>query len=317
MEKIVNLYAPFTRRDDESRIVEGYCYVTPDVGDGLVIPRAVMEEMTTDYSRWANVRMMHQPKPIGTALEIEWDARGCFMRCKIVDDDAWKLVKEGVLRGFSVGVKAKAAKRRGDGQAEMIRGVWFETSLVDRPKDPETPVTVVRAEGEDVEGLDLETEPEVFVRAEELAEAESEIDALSNALAEVQGRAETAETELATARAELNEWLTSGRAALEAERFALRAEVETVRAELATARARVAELEAQPDPYQQVPIKVTAGVVLRQMHTAAEDQANRAESLRAELAELTEKDWTTATQPEKDSALRRIAEIKGLISLTA
>jgi hypothetical protein len=145
-EKIppIVLFGEFQRKDPAERIVEGYCYVNAKVGDGWDLTREAMEAATAEYMRWANIREMHQPNAVGVALETNWDEKGCFMRAKIVDDATWKKVEEGVLKGFSVrgvptfvrGKQIKACK-------------WIETSLVDRPHDPDTPISISRAEDAD------------------------------------------------------------------------------------------------------------------------------------------------------------------------
>lgn len=158
--------AKITRRDDESRIVEGYCFVNEIVpGEGGIrLKRSAMEAATPDYEKWSNIREMHQPKAIGTArgegvidgekveLGVQWDDKGCFIRCKVVDDEAWKKCQEGVLQAFSIGVRPTVVRGK-----DVESCTWFDTSLVDRPKDPDTPA-FVRSEGTPVEVDDLEAD---------------------------------------------------------------------------------------------------------------------------------------------------------------
>lgn len=137
--KGLELYAPFARVNEESRTVEGYCFVNEDVGSGLVWERSAMEDATPDYMRWANLREMHQNSAVGVTEVITWDERGAKITAKVVDDAAWEKVKTGVYKGFSARIKPVAM--RGD---RVTRCIWFENSLVDRPADPDCPIDSFR-----------------------------------------------------------------------------------------------------------------------------------------------------------------------------
>jgi hypothetical protein len=139
------LFVPVTRIDETERIVEGVAFANEVVeGEGgLRLSRASMQNATPDYLRWGAVREMHQPSAVGRALSVEWTESGAaILRVKVVDDQAWSKVRQGVYQGFSVGVMPR-----------MIRGgtveqcTWIETSLVDRPKDPDAVFLAFRAEG--------------------------------------------------------------------------------------------------------------------------------------------------------------------------
>lgn len=157
MSKPVTLFAEISRLDDEKRIVEGYCYVNSRVkSDPWDLPVDVLRAASADYMRWANVREMHADKAVGTALDLNFQNDGkVFIRSEVVDDQAWEKVKKKVYKGFSI-----------KGRPEVVRGnvvqkfLWLETSLVDRPADPEAVVTLWRRDG------DLEAEPtrEIVVR---------------------------------------------------------------------------------------------------------------------------------------------------------
>jgi len=170
---------------------------------GIRLLRSTMEAATPDYMRWGAVREMHQPSAVGTALGVDWDERGAFFRCKVVDDAAWAKVQAGVYKGFSVGVLPRVM--RGN---QVTQATWAETSLVDRPKDPDAAFSVFRAEG-----FDAEAEVEVVEEAEPLSEGDFEArmeQALEPILAQLQRleamsgelvtRAEAAEAALATAQ---------------------------------------------------------------------------------------------------------------------
>lgn len=168
--KPIEVFVPISRVDTENRVVEGYAFVNEvvDGEGGLRLKRSAMEKATPDYEKYGNIREMHQPKAVGTCkgevtravgdpitLGVAWDDKGAFMRAKIVDDDAWKKVEQGVLQGFSIGFKP--TKMTGK---TVERGTWFETSIVDRPKDPDSNIAIARMEAADDIEVDVDRDDE-------------------------------------------------------------------------------------------------------------------------------------------------------------
>lgn len=176
----LHLFFPITRVDDEARIVEGYAFVNEvvDGEGGIRLLRSAMEAATEDYMRWGAVREMHTASAVGTALAdgcgITWDEKGALLRAKIVDDAAWKKVKEGVYRGFSLGAAPKLIRGR---NVEKVS--WNENSLVDRPKDTDCAFTLFRLDdgGESPEIIEEPAE----VGAEAEASPEPNEDSVSRA----------------------------------------------------------------------------------------------------------------------------------------
>jgi len=195
--KPLQVFVPLTRRDAEARVLEGYCYVNARVrGDLYDLSRAAMEAATPDYAAYGNIREMHGKNAIGLAkgtavvdgdelpLGVQWDEKGALLRCKIVDDDAWRKVEEGVYQGFSVGFKPEVLRGR-----TVVQGRWIETSLVDRPADPDCDVMAVRVDelGESHEVCIQDPEQHNDEDAEEqhIAALQSEIDRLKAQLAQM------------------------------------------------------------------------------------------------------------------------------------
>jgi phage head maturation protease len=141
------IYAEIMKTDDEKRMVYGYASTeTLDSQEEKVSKDAVADALT-DYMKWANIREMHQPSAVGVAKEAEIDDKGLYVVAKVVDDDAWNKVKEGVYKGFSLGGK-KVAKVQDTITALKLT----EISLVDRPANPDCKFDVWKAEGiEEVE----------------------------------------------------------------------------------------------------------------------------------------------------------------------
>jgi len=138
---IIRRYTEFENRDEDQRIAEGWFFRHEDAGDGWVLPRDVIERACSEWKKWGNVREMHDPRSaVGRAERVEWRPEGGWLAAKIVDDDAWTKVKEGVYKGFSVGVVPLAVKGRRVTRAKLI-----EVSLVDRPQDDDARIEVVRS----------------------------------------------------------------------------------------------------------------------------------------------------------------------------
>lgn len=206
--KPTRLFFEIQRVDDghpDYSIVEGYAYVNARVAsDRYNLTRGAMEEASRSYLQFPAVREMHASSAAGTGLEVVWDERGARLTAKVVDPVARLKVKEGVYRGFSVGVTPLVV--RGD---EVTKCAWVETSLVDRPADPDAVFTVVRAEALPDE-VEVDVEPDANPSEEALQRMSRQISALEN------------------------------------ERDASRTEIARVQGLLKAAEGRIAELEAMP-----------------------------------------------------------------------
>ena len=140
--KTQRVFAPITRVDAATRVVEGYCYVNAVVGDGIDLTRKSMVKASEDYMKWGAIRAMHGPVAAGTAEAVTWDDKGCFLRAKITDDAEWEKCANGTYKGFSVGVNPVVM--RGN---KTVSVKWVENSLVDRPFDEDASFLIARAEG--------------------------------------------------------------------------------------------------------------------------------------------------------------------------
>lgn len=141
-------YTPFTKVDEERRMVYGYATSEAVDSQGEVVSKEAIQRAWKDYMKFANVREMHQPSAVGVTKEFMHDDMGTWIGVKVVDDRAWKFVKEGVYKGFSIGGRVlKKAKN----VIEEI--VLAEISLVDRPANPDATFSVVKVDSELVDSL--------------------------------------------------------------------------------------------------------------------------------------------------------------------
>lgn len=164
----LNVFAKITRVDEELRIVEGYCFVNEEVGDGFRLTRGAMEDAADAYMKFPAIREMHGRNAAGKAEAITFDDKGCFIRAKIVDDQAWEKVKANVYTGFSVGINPRIVRGK-----DVIAVDWIENSLVDRPKDPEAVFTVYRSDAAPGKQYELEADEDLFSILERVAKAEA------------------------------------------------------------------------------------------------------------------------------------------------
>jgi len=140
-------YVPIQRIDEEQRTI--HCYGTRgDIKDsyGTFIDLDSAVKCMDDYMEFPALREMHQPIAAGKAVEYEVDDKGIFLSAKVVDDDAWKKVKEEVYRGLSIGASEDYTVRAGENLGRIGSKKWqdgdvihlssiTEFSLVDSPSN--------------------------------------------------------------------------------------------------------------------------------------------------------------------------------------
>jgi hypothetical protein len=131
----MKIYFPFAKVDAEQREVWGYASTEARDDQGEIIKRDALIAALGDYMKFANIREMHQLSAVGVAKEAAVDDRGLYVGAKIVDDQAWQKVVEGVYKGYSIGGRIT---HRDPADFKTITGlVLNEISLVDRPANPE------------------------------------------------------------------------------------------------------------------------------------------------------------------------------------
>jgi HK97 family phage prohead protease len=131
----MRFYWPIAKVDAEQRMVWGYASTEAEDDQGETVSREALAAALDDYMRFANIREMHQPSAVGVAKEATVDDKGLYLGAKIVDEDAWQKVVEGVYKGFSIGGRVTA---RDPGDRRLITALRLtEISVVDRPANPE------------------------------------------------------------------------------------------------------------------------------------------------------------------------------------
>ena len=118
------------------------------------------------FKSGGNIREQHSNIAAGVAKNYELKADGHYITALVVDPVSVKKVENGVLRGFSIGIKnprvvqdSKAANGR------IIDGQIVEVSLVDRPANPNCQLVLAKAASGD----------ETIMQVEELIEKEESV----------------------------------------------------------------------------------------------------------------------------------------------
>lgn len=138
----IKMFLPFEKKDDDQRIVAGYATTEMLDSQGEIVKLSAVEQALPEYMKYANIREMHQFSAVGKTIEANVDQakKGLYIVARIIDDTAWKKVKEGVYNGFSIG--GKVLKRI----ENEIHGLSLnEISVVDRPANPGAVFALVKS----------------------------------------------------------------------------------------------------------------------------------------------------------------------------
>jgi len=169
----VRLSMPFTKVDEERRIVSGFATLdNVDKQNDIVTQEASMKAF--DKFR-GNIREMHQPTAVGKMVNFKEDKyfdpeskkfyRGVYVSAYVSKgaQDTWEKVLDGTLSGFSIGGKMNdwddAYDEKADSQIRVIKDYdLVELSLVDSPANQFASIlSVEKVDGVDVlkgEGVD-------------------------------------------------------------------------------------------------------------------------------------------------------------------
>ncbi|WP_294538099.1 hypothetical protein [uncultured Rhodoblastus sp.] len=160
MPELLNLFIPLHKADADQRLVYGYATAErPDRAGEIcdyVTTKPFYEQWTADFAKASggkslgNLRSMHGKVAAGkiAAIAFNDDEKRIEIAAKIIDDEEWRKIEEGVYTGFSQG--GAYVKRWTDpGNPDFIRYTARpnEISLVDLPCLPEATFELVKADG--------------------------------------------------------------------------------------------------------------------------------------------------------------------------
>jgi hypothetical protein len=114
------------------------------------------------FKTGGNIREQHSNIAAGVAKELDSKSDGHYISALVVDPVSVKKVETGVLKGFSIGIRApRIVRDQKAANGRIIDGQIVEISLVDRPANPNAKLTLAKS-------VDGETD---LVQVEELTEA--------------------------------------------------------------------------------------------------------------------------------------------------
>ena len=174
----MRLFAELTKvdeQDDGSIMVHGIASSGARDEAGEIITPDAMKAAIPDFMKWGAIREMHGSSAAGTAVEMNVDADGFTQLCAhVVDPVAINKVRKRVYKGFSVG--GKVLERDPKDRTVITKIKLVETSLVDRPCNPEAEINMWKADMADTEEQTMSeaaqpTADEVKKLAQEMADA--------------------------------------------------------------------------------------------------------------------------------------------------
>jgi ferredoxin len=99
------------------------------------------------FKTGGNIREQHSNIAAGVAKELDSKPDGHYISALVVDPVSVKKVETGVLKGFSIGIRApRIVRDQKAANGRIIDGQIVEISLVDRPANPNAKLTLAKSD---------------------------------------------------------------------------------------------------------------------------------------------------------------------------
>lgn len=137
----------FTEHDDGTVTVTGVVSSPRLDLDGQIADPDWLKDALPEWMTWGNVRTMHSATAAGVGKALDRGAGDKWtLRTHVIDSDAVRKVKAGVYKGYSIGIKgARVVTDPRAPKGRIVGGTIVEISLVDRPANPDSQLTVAKA----------------------------------------------------------------------------------------------------------------------------------------------------------------------------
>ena len=142
------------------------------------------------FKSGGNIREQHSNIAAGVAKELDSKADGHYISALVVDPTSIKKVEAGVLKGFSIGIRApRIVRDTKAANGRIIDGTIVEVSLVDRPANPNAKLMLAKSNGIEVvqveEMIEEVIEAPVEAVLEEVTSPEVVAEAVEEVVAEI------------------------------------------------------------------------------------------------------------------------------------
>ena len=148
-------YAAITKsekQEDGSLMVYGKATDDAIDSDNQICDMTWLAKAMPDWFKTGgNIREQHSNIAAGVAKELDSKDDGFYVTAHVVDAQSVKKVEAGVLKGFSIGIRAPRIVR--DNKAangRIVDGQIVEVSLVDRPANPNAKLMLAKSDGTEV-----------------------------------------------------------------------------------------------------------------------------------------------------------------------
>ena len=178
MKDLTTTYAEIVKTDKNSdgtltvygKATDDSLDIDQQIADDAWLSRAMPEWFMTG----GNIREQHSNIAAGVAKEYEAKADGHYISALVVDPVSVKKVETGVLKGFSIGIRAPRVVR--DTKAvngRIIDGQIVEVSLVDRPANPNCQLLLAKSVEGETSLVKVEELVETTIEEKEMHETET------------------------------------------------------------------------------------------------------------------------------------------------
>jgi len=193
-------YAAITKsekQEDGTLLVYGKATDDAIDSDNQICDAGWLNKAMPDWFKTGgNIREQHSNIAAGVAKELDSKADGHYITAHVVDASSVKKVEAGVLKGFSIGIRApRIVRDEKAANGRIIDGQIVEVSLVDRPANPHAKLMLAKSDGTDVIQVEELIEQELPVAEVVEAEVTAETTEVVAADAEKRAYGESAEVE--------------------------------------------------------------------------------------------------------------------------
>ncbi len=134
-------------------LFEGYAslFGKEDLGHDIVMPGAFRDTLTERGHSGVKMLFQHDPmQPIGNWLKVQEDARGLYVRGRLLTEiararEVLALMRSGAIDGLSIGFRMVKGARDRFGVRRLQKIDLWEISVVTFPMQPEARITAMKA----------------------------------------------------------------------------------------------------------------------------------------------------------------------------